>query len=235
MPPSSKPLTPKLINYGDSAILIQYELSKSDQPFSKTINQNIQALATTLRNTSHWLEIVPAYDSLLCVFDLTKISTETAKDTLKNYLKSVEVTPNTAPNVIEIPIVYGGDYGPDMEAIKKTNTLSETEIINLHASQTYDVCMMGFIPGFAFLSEAPAQLHHPRHATPRPLVPAGSVGIAGWQTGIYGLDSPGGWQIIGRTPLKLFDKSRKNPFLITAGDQIRFVPIAPQDFHEVSP
>ena len=235
MPRSSKPLTPTLIAYGDSAILIQYKLVKSERPFSKTVNQNVQALATSLRRADDWLEIVPAYDSLLCVFDLTKISAETAKDTLKNHLQSVEVTPNPEPNIIEIPIVYGGDYGPDMEAIKKTNQLSEADVINLHASQPYDVCMMGFIPGFAFLSEAPAKLHHPRHATPRQLVPAGSVGIAGWQTGIYGLDSPGGWQIIGRTPLRLFDKSRQNPFLIKAGDQIRFVPIGPQDFHEVSP
>ena len=114
--------------------------------------------------------------------------------------------------------------------IRDSHKLSQADVIKLHSQQLYDVCMMGFIPGFAFLSEAPAELHHPRHATPRPNVRAGSVGIAGWQTGIYGQDSPGGWQIIGRTPLKIFDKSRKDLFLVKAGDQIQFVPIEAKFF-----
>ncbi len=110
--------------------------------------------------------------------------------------------------------------------------LSEADIIAAHSGVTYRVCMMGFIPGFAFLSEAPKSLHHPRHAEPRLSVPAGSVGIAGWQTGIYGLESPGGWQIIGRTSLRMFDKDREAPFLLSAGDTIRFVPAAKGDFDD---
>ena len=111
-----------------------------------------------------------------------------------------------------------------MAAIKKSSGLSQSEIIDLHSAREYRVCMMGFIPGFCFLSEVPTSLQHPRHSTPRANVPAGSVGIAGWQTGIYGLDSPGGWQIIGRTPLKLFDTSREDLFLMEAGDRIKFIP-----------
>jgi len=155
-------------------------------------------------------------------------------DILKNHLKALKKPESVAGEIIEIPIAYGDEYGPDMEAIKSVSQLSQADVIKLHSQQLYDVCMMGFIPGFAFLSEAPAELHHARHATPRQNVPAGSVGIAGWQTGIYGLDSPGGWQIIGRTPLKLFDKSRNDPFLVKAGDQIQFVPIEAKFFEGFS-
>jgi len=234
MSPSSHPQTPRLIDYGDSAILIQYDLSKEDKFYSKDVNQTIHQLANTLRETGNWLEIVPGYDSLLCVFDLTQTSTHAAKDILKAQLKTLKKTESIAGEIIEIPIVYGGEYGPDMKAIKSAHKLSQADVIKLHSQRLYDVCMMGFIPGFAFLSEAPAKLHHPRHATPRPNVRAGSVGIAGWQTGIYGQDSPGGWQIIGRTPLKIFDKSRKDPFLVKAGDQIQFVPIEAKFFEGFS-
>ena len=111
-----------------------------------------------------------------------------------------------------------------MDNIKESSGLTEQEIVALHSGQTYRVCVMGFVPGFAFLSETPSPLHHPRHAAPRLSVKAGSVGIAGWQTGVYSLPSAGGWQIIGRTPLKLFDKTREEPFLLRAGDQVKFVP-----------
>jgi len=225
---------PRFIDYGDSAILIQYELPKDKKFFSKAINQNIHSLANALRQTGEWAEIVPGYDSLLAVFDLTQTSRDAAKAKLKNHLNAKTSDTALKGEIIEIPVAYGGDYGPDIAAIKKVSKLSEKEIIRLHSQDLYDVCMMGFIPGFAFLSEAPHQLHHPRHDTPRQVVPAGSVGIAGWQTGIYGLDSPGGWQIIGRTPLKIFELSRQDPFLIKAGDQIRFVPIASKFFEGFS-
>ena len=227
-------MSPKLISYGDSAILIQFETAPEHPPFSKEINQTIHALAEKLRQTVSWRDIVPGYDSLLCVFDLTTTSIEIAKSDIKECLKNLKIETKSKGDVIEIPVAHGGDYGPDMKTIMTASKLSENEVIKRHSHKPYDVCMMGFIPGFTFLSPAPKKLHHPRHATPRQLVPAGSVGIAGWQTGIYGLDSPGGWQIIGRTPLKLFDKFRKDPFLIKAGDQIRFIPILQKDFHEVS-
>lgn len=236
MSPSSSDLpipSPHLVDYGDNAILVQYELP-SDINYSKSVNEAVNTLAQSLRNSEKWLEIVPGYDSLLCQFDMSKISFDAAKKALLSKIKTLKPKPRSTGNIIEIPVTYGGEHGPDIAAIQKTSKLSKKALIKVHSDAIYDVCIMGFIPGFAFLSEAPKALHHPRHATPRNLVPAGSIGIAGWQTGIYGLDSPGGWQIIGRTPLKLFDKSRSAPFLVQAGDQIRFRPISAKSFDELS-
>jgi allophanate hydrolase subunit 1 len=193
--------SPNIRPYGDSAVLIDYETPH----YSDEIYNQLSHLAERLRQQDKWIEIVPSYKSLLVVIDVTH-------------------APQRSGKIIEVPVVYGGEYGPDMDVIKKASGLSESEIIDKHSGQDYKVCMMGFIPGFCFLSEVPAILQHPRHDTPRAHVEAGSVGIAGWQTGIYGLGSPGGWQIIGRTPLTLFDPSREVPFLMEAGDTVRFIP-----------
>jgi KipI family sensor histidine kinase inhibitor len=217
---------PIILPYGDSALLVQYET----EGFSQKINDAVHHLAADLRAQPQWTELVPAYDSLLCVFNLAELSLEAAEQHVKQALSLKKPPAISAGKTIDIPIVYGGTYGPDMGAIKKSSGLSKAEIIALHCAAPYRVCMMGFIPGFCFLSEAPAALHHPRRASPRAKIPAGSVGIAGWQTGIYGLESPGGWQIIGRTPLKIFDKNRAKPFLIEAGDTVRFVPSKPEIF-----
>jgi len=211
---------PRITPYGDSALFIHYEA----EGFSAAINDAVHQLATALREQTLWQDLVPGYDSLLCVFDMAITSMEEAKRKVEDTLLRTSKTPQTHGKLIEIPVVYGGTYGPDMDAIKKSNGLNQSQIIDIHSETPYKVCMMGFIPGFCFLSEIPAVLQHPRHASPRAHVPAGSVGIAGWQTGIYGLDSPGGWQIIGRTPHKLFDKTREQPFLLEAGDRVKFIP-----------
>ena len=215
------PKKPPLINpYGDSALIITYET----EGYSEAVHEQLHHLATALRAQDIWQDIVPSYKSLLCVFDLAKMSLGEASIKIEETLKTLSKSPKKKGKIIEIPVVYGGAYGPDMAAIEKSSGLTQSEIIDVHSAQDYRVCMMGFIPGFCFLSEIPAVLQHPRHKTPRDHVPAGSVGIAGWQTGIYGLDSPGGWQIIGRTPLTMFDASRKTPFLMEAGDRLRFIP-----------
>lgn len=211
---------PLITAYGDSAVLIDYEV----EGYSEAANTQLHHAAQALRKQAIWQEIVPSYKSILCVFDLAALSMEDAKKTIKKTLSRAPKAQAATGKLIEIPVVYGGKYGPDMAAIKKSSGLNQSQIIETHSGQDYRVCMMGFIPGFCFLSEIPEVLQHPRHATPRAHVPAGSVGIAGWQTGIYGLDSPGGWQIIGRTPLKLFDKTRENLFLMEAGDRLRFIP-----------
>jgi len=213
-------MKPHISAYGDHAILLQWPTTE----FSLEINDRIHDLSDRLRESGALTEVVPGYDSLLCVFDLGLHSMESIESRVKALLAGKYVKPKTKSKIIDIPVHYGGADGPDMQTICAASGLSKTEVVNRHSAETYRVCMMGFIPGFTFLSPAHEALHHPRLETPRAKVPAGSVGIANWQTGIYGLESPGGWQIIGRTPLSIFDAKRKTPFLLNAGDQIRFIP-----------
>jgi KipI family sensor histidine kinase inhibitor len=127
---------------------------------------------------------------------------------------------------VEIPVQYGGDHGPDLQAVAQAHGLTPEDVIRIHSQRDYLVYMMGFTPGFPYLGEMDPQLATPRLSTPRSRVPAGSVGIAGEQTGIYPVDSPGGWRIIGWTAQRLFDPDRQPPFLLAPGDVVRFVPAA---------
>ncbi len=216
---------PTLQDYGDRGILIHYETLG----YNDAVMTVIQSLADRFLAQTFWHDIIPAYHSLLITFDSQTLSLTKARRIITAEL-SKHTHINKPGKRVDIPIVYGGIYGPDMATISNNNGLSEDEIITLHSGQDYRLCMLGFIPGFAFLSEAPKALHHPRHRTPRRQVPAGSVGIAGWQTGIYGLPSPGGWQIIGRTPLVMFDSQRDPLSLISPGDTVRFIPSSAEVF-----
>lgn len=214
-------LTPRIRPYGDNGILISYDV----KGYSETVSKTVHTLADVLREQKVWTNVIPAYDSLMVTFNPMEINSETALQKLEAaFLKLPNRFPRSKSNPIEIPVYYGGENGPDIANICEASKLTEEQVIKRHSKITYRVCLMGFIPGFAFLSETDKKLHHPRHATPRGLVPPGSIGIANWQTGIYGLESPGGWQIIGRTPLSIFDPKRKDPFTLKAGDMIRFVP-----------
>ena len=217
---TTTPPSPRLSIYGDHAILVDW---KTDG-FSEIVNDTVHSLAENLRGSGKYTEVVPGYDSLVCVFDLASQSVESTKRHIEDLLARSPREASQAGQLVEIPVHYGGKDGPDMERICASSKLSVDEVIALHSQVDYRVCMMGFIPGFTFLSPAPEKLHHPRLATSRAKVPAGSIGIANWQTGIYGLESPGGWQIIGRTPLSIFDIKRDVPFLLNAGDRVRFVP-----------
>lgn len=218
---------PALIAYGDTAILVKF----SCKGFSRKVVNKVHALAQALRPLDVWEELVPGYDSLLVKFNPAKTTMDATEHNIETTLKTLKRKKYATGRVVEIPVCYGGEFGPDMDNIKASSGLSEAEIIKRHSHEDYLVCILGFIPGFTFLSKAPRALHHPRHSIPRTSIPAGSIGIAGWQTGIYGLESPGGWQLIGRTPLKLFEKSRPEPFLLSAGDTVKFVPTAHEAFH----
>jgi len=213
---------PRISAYGDHALQIQYKANG----FSREINDAVHGLAASLKSDANWIDILTGYDSLVVTFDSAALNIDSAKRRVEDKLIRTPSSgePDTQSRLIDIPVHYGGEHGPDMDVICSASGLSEKAVIETHAAQIYRVCMMGFLPGFAFLSEVPKVLHHPRRDTPRKVVPAGSIGIANWQTGIYGLESPGGWQIIGRTDLTLFDKLRDVPSLIQAGDRIRFVP-----------
>ena len=217
---STATTSPKISLYGDHAILVDWQTDG----FSEEVNDKVHSLSALLRESGKYIEVVPGYDSLVCVFDLATRSVTSTKRHIEDILARQNLSATETGKLIDIPVHYGGENGPDMEAICASAKLSADEVIARHSRDTYRVCMMGFIPGFTFLSPAPEVLHHPRLATPRAKVPAGSVGIANWQTGIYGLESPGGWQIIGRTPLSIFDANRETPFLLNAGDRVRFIP-----------
>lgn len=186
------------------------------------------------------LAVVPAYTTLSIFYDPVKVISSKSLsgldcfERISNYLVEIESkdqeTEFAEGEMITIPVFYGGENGPDLQAVAEHTKLSPEEIIRLHSSATYRVYMIGFTPGFAYLGGMPEQLATPRKTTPARAVSAGSVGIAGVQTGIYPLTSPGGWQIIGQTPLKLFDVSRSSPTLVRAGDRVKFSPVSLEEF-----
>ncbi len=135
--------------------------------------------------------------------------------------------------VVEIPVCYGGDFGPDLEEVAAWHRLTAEQVIRRHSRPVYRVYFLGFLPGFAYLGDLPRSLETPRRSSPRSSVPAGAVGIAGSQTGVYPLETPGGWQIIGRTPLRLFDPRREASALLSAGDRVKFVPMDADRYREL--
>jgi inhibitor of KinA len=148
---------------------------------------------------------------------------------VSGYLKTLKNHPSKKTTIdgetVTIPVYYGGEFGPDLDEVATTNNLTIAEVIAKHSNAVYKVYMIGFVPGFAYLGGMPEELAMPRKATPRAAIPAGSVGIAGKQTGVYPLETPGGWQIIGRTPLKIFDAGKTSSALLKTGDRVVFKPI----------
>jgi KipI family sensor histidine kinase inhibitor len=138
------------------------------------------------------------------------------------------------PRRVEIPTIYGGEYGPDLDFVAQYHHLTPAEVIRIHSGVDYPVYMLGFIPGFAYLGGLDAAIATPRLDQPRTRIPAGSVGIAGAQTGVYPLDTPGGWRIIGRTPLRLFDPLADPPALLSPGDIVRFIPVSEEESNHVA-
>jgi KipI family sensor histidine kinase inhibitor len=182
---------------------------------------------------SCWLvETVPGYCSLGLIIRPLQSSLEEVEELVSTATRNVTAAPLVQPRTITIPVCYGGAYGPDMEVVCRQSGLSEQEVVQRHVTAGYQCSMLGFLPGFPYLMGLNPQLATPRLATPRAVVPAGSVGIAGMQTGVYPVSSPGGWNIIGRTPLSLFDSSLAQPSLVQAGDVIHFSPISLQEFEK---
>lgn len=185
-----------------------------------------QALADHLRSTGAWLEVVAGIDSVVVRFDAAAVDAGAADALLCDALQA-EIPPlAVSTELLEIPVVYGGDDGPDLEALCETIGMSEDEFVELHTGREYRVDMIGFTPGFAFIGGLDERLSVPRRTEPRQRVEAGSIGIADGRTGIYALPSPGGWTLVGRTPETLFDAQSQDPFRIRAGMRVRFVPIA---------
>ena len=204
---------------GDSSILVQ--LGEAIDP---ALNQRVHALDALLQSIPAVIETIPAYCTLLVHYDPLATTYEQIKNLIEEKISQLDESTHRPSRRLEIPVLYGGASGPDLEPVATTLALSHSELIRLHSEREYTVYMMGFTPGFPYLGILNEKLTLPRMSTPRTRVPAGSVAIAGSQTGIYPVDSPGGWHIIGHTPLKLFDPLSEKPFLFAPGDVVKFIP-----------
>jgi KipI family sensor histidine kinase inhibitor len=212
----------RFLPVGDTALSI--EIGDS---ISADINRQVHNLSREIGRLAvrGILDIVPTYRSVLVYYDPQLISYVELESRLRGIEGALGESEVKTSKILEIPTVYGGEYGPDLGVVAGHNGLSEAEVAKIHSSSDYLVYMMGFTPGFAYLGGMPSRIATPRLQTPRPAIPAGSVAIAEQQTGVYPIESPGGWQLIGRTPVQLFDPSREPPVLIEPGDYMRFVPV----------
>jgi inhibitor of KinA len=222
-------IPPRVSRYGDAALLVEYEAV-----LDADVNARVQAAAETLRRQAlpGVRDIVPAIASLAIHVDPLAGSLEAVEAAVALDVGSPDdaIDSLAGSETHEIPVCYGGPFGPDLEAVAAWASCSTDEVAALHSTATYRVYMLGFLPGFAYLGCVNPRIAMPRHASPRLRVHAGSVGIAGEQTGIYPRDSPGGWQIIGRTPLVLFDVHRTPPARLRPGSAVRFVSIPASEF-----
>lgn len=216
----------------DDALLLSF--GADSPPVDPDTNARVHRAAARIRAARlPWLrDLVPAYATLAVFFDPDAIDAEAARQPLAALIDD-DTTPDehaTPGRCIEIPVVYGGAFGEDLDAAAAELGLTPDALIARHSAALYTVAMIGFAPGFPYLSGLDPALALPRLATPRTRVPAGSVGIGGAQTGLYPRESPGGWRLLGRTPLRLFDPTRETPSLLAPGDRVRFRPIPADDF-----
>lgn len=216
-------MSPVIRYLGDRGLLV--ELGTGIDPL---VNRRVRQLQRRLEREclDGVLETVPAYSSLLVVYDPLRAAPEALKRRIAA-LCEFELADSEKENKIhEIPVVYGGEEGPDLDVVAAYHGISTDDVIRLHGGTVYRVYMIGFTPGYPYMGELPEALNTPRRETPRTHIPKGSVAIAQRQTGIYPVVSPGGWQVIGRTPATLFDARRDSPSLLAMGDQVRFVAVS---------
>lgn len=228
-------MSARFLPAGDSAIAVEF-----GREIDLNINNQVAAMRTVIEaaidegKLKGIVELVPTYGSLLVVYDQLAVGYAGLIEQLKILAEGLEGVEIPDREVVEIPVVYGGEYGPDLGIVAQLNSLSEDEVIKRHSEAEYPIYMLGFVAGFPYLGGMDKSIAAPRKQTPRLKIPAGSVGIAGQQTGIYSVESPGGWQIIGRTPLKLYDADREKPILLRAGQGIRFKPITEAEYEAMT-
>ena len=191
----------------------------------------MQLLPLLQREPISWIRnIQPAYCSLLITFDAAAADHSQVQAKITEYEKRAETLPVGKARVVEVPVCYGGEFGPDLEWVAEQRGLPAEKVVELHIARTYHAYFLGFAPGFAYLGDLAEKIAMPRLQTPRKEVAAGSVGIAGRQTAVYPFATPGGWRLIGRTPLEMFRKDREPMGLIAIGDQVKFRPITRAEF-----
>jgi len=211
-----------IVAAGDSALFVEFE-----ERIDVRVNARAIALADAVQAAAipGVRDVVPTYRSVAVYFDPLRTDYEALLARIDRELKQPSTAPTAARAPIRIPVCYGGDLGPDLAAVAAFASMSESDVVRVHTSGTYRVFMLGFVAGFAYMGTVDARIAMPRRSTPRVRVPLGTVGIAGVQTGIYPAETPGGWQLIGRTPIKPFDPNRAEPFLMRAGDSVQFYAI----------
>jgi inhibitor of KinA len=221
------PASPQIAPASDRSLLVRF----ADE-ISVNAHRKVMQLLRVLRAepAAGIYNIHPAYSSLLVTFDPLATDSSALEHMLRNCLARAEKTAVTTPYHVEIPVCYGGAFGPDLEVVAQIHSMTSAQVIELHACAEYVAYFLGFVPGFAYLGGLPPALATPRLATPRRCVPAGSVGIAADQTAVYPFATPGGWRLIGRTPLILFRPHRQQMSLISIGDRVRFRPISADEF-----
>lgn len=219
----------KYLLAGDKAIVVEFGDIIDEDINRKVINLMKNIESSSLINSIY--EMIPTYRSLMIIYNPLKITFNDLINSVKNIESNLKVLDKREKNIIKIPVLYGNDYGPDIDTVAKHNRLSIEEVIRLHSEAEYLVYMLGFTPGFTYLGGMNNKLETPRLDNPRVKIPEGSVGIAGKQTGVYPIESPGGWQLIGRTPIKLYNPKRENPILLKAGDYVKFTPITEDEFN----
>lgn len=211
---------PKIVPLGDAALLVQL-----GDEINVEINHRVQTLAALIDSAplDGVIETVPAYSTLLIHYDPLVLTDSQIRTWVRTKLVHMDETESRKPRQIEVPLRYGGEYGPDLESVAAYHGLHPEDVIRIHSEKPYVIYMMGFTPGFPYMGKLHDAIATPRLETPRKHVPAGTVAIAGSQTGIYPVDSPGGWRLIGWTSLQLFDPKSESPFLFSPGDEVRFV------------
>jgi KipI family sensor histidine kinase inhibitor len=221
----------RLVEAGDAVLIAEF-----GERIDPELNARVVALsrAVSRERVAGVRDVVPTFRTVAVYFDPSRTDVHRLATRLREL--STEIDPAAAPDgaVVEIPVCYGGELGPDLDDVARFAGVSASDVITLHTARSYRAFMLGFLPGFAYLGIVDRPIAAPRRGTPRRAVAAGSVGIAGEQTGVYPRVSPGGWNIIGRTPLPMFVASRQSPSLIQPGDSVRFHPIDRADFDRAS-
>ena len=221
---------PKFLTAGESCVVVEF----ADE-INRGANDALMAVRKHLTEQKRVpvIECLPTYRSLAIYFDPTLVSAEEIIKEAKAAPKA-DSAAGRASRMIEIPVCYGGEYGPDLGNVAAHAGISEEEVIKRHCAKSCHCYMIGFLPGFAYLGGMDESIATPRLAQPRTVIEGGSVGIAGKQTGIYPINSPGGWQLIGRTPLALFTPQAERPTLIDAGYEVKFVPVDESEYNKIA-
>ncbi|WP_139796188.1 5-oxoprolinase subunit PxpB [Sporomusa malonica] len=216
-----------LVPFGETAIMVEF--GKGIHP---ELHRKVKALNDYLDQYpfAGMVEYVAAFASVTVFYDPIKLTCEAAASLLQEIVNTLEQQEEVKPRIVEIPVCYGGEFGPDLEFVAQHNGRTVNEVIEIHAGGQYLVYMLGFAPGFPYLGGMSERIAAPRRTSPRPAIPAGTVGIAGMQTGVYPITTPGGWQLIGRTPLDLFCPNDNPPTLLQSGDMIKFRPILLEEY-----